>query len=176
MRQSSAKVTRATVGADSRTCAGCTAPAFGHHGGEMPLRLPALTGNAHFGLRRPARRVTSEQTRARRPPQPAFPRAPCPLLLSLSPSRFLSERRRFGPATTPSSSGCGDRHGGGSLNVSGSEAPCGGQRRRRGPPVAGQVMSTACARRPAVRPPRTDGPAPTGPWKGRARGEAAPLQ
>lgn len=73
-----------------------------------------------------------------------------------SPSRFLSGRRRFGPATPPSPSGCGERHGGGSLNVSGSEAPCREERGRRGPPVAGQVTGTAGAP-PAGRPRRCQG-------------------
>uniref|UniRef100_A0A8B9PZA6 NADH dehydrogenase [ubiquinone] iron-sulfur protein 4, mitochondrial n=1 Tax=Apteryx owenii TaxID=8824 RepID=A0A8B9PZA6_APTOW len=62
----------------------------------------------------------------------ALPSPPPPLR---SPSRFLSGRRRFGPATPPSPSGDRNRHGGGSLNVSGSEAPC------RGPPDSGQDIT-----------------------------------
>lgn len=73
------------------------------------------------------------------------PARPSRSLFPPSPSRFLSGRRRFGPATPPSPSGCGERHGGGSLNVSGSEAPCGEEWGRRGPPVAGQVTGTAGA-------------------------------
>uniref|UniRef100_A0A663EZC8 NADH dehydrogenase [ubiquinone] iron-sulfur protein 4, mitochondrial n=1 Tax=Aquila chrysaetos chrysaetos TaxID=223781 RepID=A0A663EZC8_AQUCH len=64
-----------------------------------------------------------------------------PLLFPPSSSRFLSGRRRFGPATPPSPSGCGERHGGGSLNVSGSEAPCREERGCRGSPVAGQDIT-----------------------------------
>ncbi|KAM9590906.1 uncharacterized protein ACIBXB_005940 isoform 1-T2 [Morphnus guianensis] len=68
------------------------------------------------------------------------PPAPSRSLFPPSPSRFLSGRRRFGPAPPPSSSlsGCGKCHGGGFLNVSDSEAPCCGEWGCRGPPVAGQ--------------------------------------
>uniref|UniRef100_A0A8D2MGC8 NADH dehydrogenase [ubiquinone] iron-sulfur protein 4, mitochondrial n=1 Tax=Zonotrichia albicollis TaxID=44394 RepID=A0A8D2MGC8_ZONAL len=76
------------------------------------------------------------------PSLPALPTASSRRLVPPSPSRFLSERRRFGPAAPPSPSGCVEHHGGVSLNVSGAEGPRRPERSGRGPPAAAQDIST----------------------------------
>uniref|UniRef100_A0A8C3U258 NADH dehydrogenase [ubiquinone] iron-sulfur protein 4, mitochondrial n=1 Tax=Catharus ustulatus TaxID=91951 RepID=A0A8C3U258_CATUS len=70
-----------------------------------------------------------------------FPARPFRRLLPPSPSRFLSGRRRFGPAAPPSPS-CAEHHGGVSLNVSGAEGSRRQERCGCGPPAAAQDITT----------------------------------
>uniref|UniRef100_A0A8C3JJK8 NADH dehydrogenase [ubiquinone] iron-sulfur protein 4, mitochondrial n=1 Tax=Calidris pygmaea TaxID=425635 RepID=A0A8C3JJK8_9CHAR len=75
------------------------------------------------------------RTSSASPPAPPAPSLRPRLRVSCLGGGGLALRRRRLPAS------CGERYGGGYLNVSGSEAPCRQERRRRGPPVAGQDIT-----------------------------------